>query len=204
MNIDKEAIGRYPNIAVEPGTPVAQVKSQADTREKLEADVDCVECAEALGRVLDARCDPLKERIAELEAERDRLKEQLENDDEPFCETVRRWLTHDVPEECIECEDGCWAELHGLLADECDTCEPANAMQAEINYLRKVVKAQADSFKAMEAALKLEKGINDEWSYRYQILLDERNELERECGALRDRLDEIAALAASLSEGDSA
>lgn len=31
---------------------------------------DCAECAEGLGKELDARCDPLKARIAELEAER--------------------------------------------------------------------------------------------------------------------------------------
>lgn len=39
---------------------------------------DCAECAEGLGKELDARCDPLKERIAELTAERDQLKAELE------------------------------------------------------------------------------------------------------------------------------
>lgn len=34
---------------------------------------DCAECAEGLGKELDARCDPLKERIAELQAKVDGL-----------------------------------------------------------------------------------------------------------------------------------
>lgn len=39
---------------------------------------DCAECAEGLGKELDARCDPLKERIAELTAERDQLSRDLD------------------------------------------------------------------------------------------------------------------------------
>lgn len=35
---------------------------------------DCAECAEGLGKELDARCDPLKKRIVELTAERDQLQ----------------------------------------------------------------------------------------------------------------------------------
>lgn len=31
--------------------------------------------------------------------------------DEPFCETVGRWLGKDAPEECRKCDDGRWAEL---------------------------------------------------------------------------------------------
>ena len=39
---------------------------------------DCAECAEGLGKELDARCDPLKERIAELTAERDELQAAID------------------------------------------------------------------------------------------------------------------------------
>lgn len=39
---------------------------------------DCAECAEGLGKELDARCDPLKERIVELTAERDQLSRDLD------------------------------------------------------------------------------------------------------------------------------
>lgn len=38
---------------------------------------DCAECAEGLGKELDARCDPLKERIAELTAERDHFRKHV-------------------------------------------------------------------------------------------------------------------------------
>lgn len=40
---------------------------------------DCAECAEGLGRELDARCDPLKERIAELQAKVDELNKKWAN-----------------------------------------------------------------------------------------------------------------------------
>mgnify|MGYP002622694258 CR=1 FL=1 len=37
--------------------------------------------------------------------------------DEPFCETVRRWLETDAPEECRTCDDGCWRKLSEELAE---------------------------------------------------------------------------------------
>lgn len=40
---------------------------------------DCAECAEGLGKELDARCDPLKERIAELQAKVDELNKKWAN-----------------------------------------------------------------------------------------------------------------------------
>lgn len=39
---------------------------------------DCAECAEGLGKELDARCDPLKERIAELTAELENCRKYAE------------------------------------------------------------------------------------------------------------------------------
>ena len=64
------------------------------------------------------------------------LREQLRNDGEPFCETVKRWLTDDAPEECIECEYGCWRRMHELMAEECDSCEPMHAAEREIEELK--------------------------------------------------------------------
>lgn len=115
------------------------------------------ECHEGIGSRANSICDELHKRIAELEAEVDslrnqltetqraykergriiaELREQLRNDDEPFCETVKRWLSDDAPEECLECEDGCWREMHELMARECDECEPMLAAEREILELK--------------------------------------------------------------------
>lgn len=35
--------------------------------------------------------------------------------DEPFCETVTRWLNGDAPQECLECPDGKYGELTAMV-----------------------------------------------------------------------------------------
>ena len=35
--------------------------------------------------------------------------------DEPFCETVARWLNGDAPQECRECPDGKYGELTAMV-----------------------------------------------------------------------------------------
>lgn len=57
---------------------------------------DCAECAEGLGRELDARCDPLKQRIAELTAERDELRAECEDLEHANSRQARK--IHDVCE----------------------------------------------------------------------------------------------------------
>ena len=39
-------------------------------------------------------------------------------DNEPFCETVYRWLHGDAPSECRECTDGKYAELTARVKKE--------------------------------------------------------------------------------------
>lgn len=48
--------------------------------DQLSEDNSCAECAEGMGRYADSLCDPLKQRIAELERQRDALLRCLEND----------------------------------------------------------------------------------------------------------------------------
>ena len=54
----------------------------ADTIESLRDGLpkECAECAEGMGHYGDTLCDPLKQRIAELEEQRDVLLRCLEND----------------------------------------------------------------------------------------------------------------------------
>ena len=78
---------------------------------------DCAECAEGLGRELDARCDPLKERIAELQREIATLKEHRAANMERL---------HELTDECAELRkyrdewkgiaEAVWAECEGYRA----------------------------------------------------------------------------------------
>ena len=61
---------------------------------------DCAECAEGLGRELDARCDPLKERIAELQAKVDELEAKCDT-----CHYKLDWKN--CIAECSEWHDRC-------------------------------------------------------------------------------------------------
>ena len=167
--------GTWPNVAVPAGSDAAAVMAahgvgsrqddgrDVDTRERLSAVLDMLMKKELMQSKIDeltAERDRLREAIDAMGngqfyalyrkacAERDRLRDEIGS--EPFCETVKRWLDGDAPDECRDCDEGCWAALHAKLAEECDTCEPANAMQDEIERLRMVVKIQADSFKALE------------------------------------------------------
>jgi hypothetical protein len=53
-------------------------------------------------------------------------------DNEPFCETVYRWLHGDAPGECRECADGKYAELVAMAGrGECEVETTENWLPAE-------------------------------------------------------------------------
>lgn len=102
---------------------------------------DCAECAEGLGKELDARCDPLKERIAELEAERDRLADERYR----YKLQCERWEAKIVKLEAELKIDTTVLEELRRQRDE---------LTAECDRLQKVVQIQADSFQKLERELK--------------------------------------------------
>lgn len=79
-------------------------------------DRECVECAEGIGRYADSLCDPLKQRIAELEEQRDMLLRCL-NDDwhiSASWDGLRKFWCIELTEEGVKLRD----EAHGTLTAE--------------------------------------------------------------------------------------
>jgi len=85
--------------------------------DQLREDNSCAECAEGMGRYADSLCDPLKQRIAELEGQRDVLLRCLENDYgiKASWDGLRKlWFTESATSELDYAEDKSrWAELFG-------------------------------------------------------------------------------------------
>lgn len=53
--------------------------------------------------------------------------------DEPFCETVDRWLNGDAPQECRECPDGKYAELTATLGGgECEWATDSEGVRIDV------------------------------------------------------------------------
>lgn len=59
---------------------------------------------------------------------------------EPFCETVERWLNGDAPKECRECTEGKYAELSAMTLGCVDKGIPqgdgGNLDQSQVDWLR--------------------------------------------------------------------
>ena len=109
--------GEYPNIALTPGTHVHAATGEA---------VEIPEWASVDSTSSDSDAVAFCKRVERAAKERAPLElfgvsyEAVDN--EPFCETVYRWLNGDAPQECRECTDGKYDKLTVLV--DGGTCKP--------------------------------------------------------------------------------
>lgn len=203
---------------VENDTSKDDIRNFDDSREKLEADVlkeknsffhtpygflkvrkwldrqaaitrgECAECAESMGAYADRLCDPLKERIDELIAERAEIAELVGWDE--------------------SCDEGGFHTLVPMVAAMCDGNEKAAKFAVELEKQREIAAARGKQIEALEHLL-AERKVR----YLYAKVCEQRKGLEAleggdlgqavmerdmwrdRCGKLLDAAHELARLA---------
>lgn len=146
---------------------------------------DCAECAEGLGKELDARCDPLKERIAELQAKVDEL--ETEN------ARLRALAEHDE----LLYNGGAAEDWYNCLTDmtlgkeliEKSLTAENKRLRAELESARAGLKHQ----KAMRK--KAESLVKDGQALDMAELKEERDMWRERCGRMLDAAHEIERIA---------
>ena len=149
---------------------------------------ECAECAESMGAYADRLCDPLKERIDELTAERAEIAELVGWDE--------------------SCDEGGFHTLVPMVAAMCEGNEKAAKFAVELEKQREIAAARGKQIEALEHLL-AERKVR----YLYAKVCEQRKGLEaleggdlgqavRErdmwrdrCGKLLDAAHELARLA---------